>query len=147
MRERRDVDRLKTEMEELFADLCQVPRLAGLREGFRPAVDVYRTPEPPTVTVVVELAGIDPGEVSLAVADGALVLSGIRRRDADEGRVYQHVEIDHGAFVRRVPLHEPIDADRVEATYDRGLLTVVLPIAAQKPRRVRVDVTRRDDTR
>ena len=61
---------MKSEMEELFADLCQVPRLVARRAGFRPALDVYRTDDPPAVTVVVELAGIDPDEVDAAVVDG-----------------------------------------------------------------------------
>ena len=141
MRERRDEDRLKNEMEELFAELCH-PRVTGLREGFRPNVDVYRTEEPVTITVVVELAGVDPEAVNLAVLEGALVLSGARRRSSEDRRVYQHMEIDHGPFVRRVPLTEPIDAEGIVATYDRGLLTVVLPVAPPRPRRVRVEVSR-----
>ena len=144
VRERGDMDRLKNEMEELFAELCH-PRAAGLREGFRPNVDVYRTGDPATITVVVELAGVDPSAVDLAVVDGALVLSGARQRAVAERRVYQHMEIDHGAFVRRIPLSEPIDADGIEATYDRGLLTIVLPVAPPRPRRVRVEVRRRPE--
>lgn len=136
------MDRLKNEMEELFAELCH-PRAAGVRDRFRPNVDVYRTDGPATVTVVVELAGVDPDAVNLAVVDGALVLSGIRQRNSQDRRVYQHMEIDHGPFVRRVPLTEPIDADRIAATYDRGLLTIVLPVAPPRRRRVRVEVTRR----
>ena len=142
MHERRDVNRLKNEMEELFAELCH-PRTAGVREGFRPNVDVFRTDDPPAITVVVELAGVDPEGVNLAVVDGALVVSGVRRRSSQDRRVYQHIEIDHGSFVRRVPLTEAIDADGISATYDRGLLTVVLPVAPPRPRRVRVQVTRR----
>jgi HSP20 family protein len=142
MKERGDMDRLKNEMEELFAELCH-PRVAGLRDGFRPNVDVYRTADPATITVVVELAGVDPDAVNLAVVDGSLVLSGTRQRNAQDRRVYQHMEIDHGPFVRRVPLTEPIDADGIVATYDRGLLTVVLPVTPPRPRHVRVDVTRR----
>ena len=143
MARKREIDRLKSEMEELFADLCQVPRATGLREGFRPNVDVYRTDNPATVTVVVELAGVDPAAVNLAVVEGVLVVSGTRQRAADERRLYQHMEIDHGSFLRRVALADPIDADAIEATYDHGLLTIVLPIAQARRRHVRVDVTRR----
>ena len=53
---RRHIDRLQGEIEELFADLWQVPRFAGTRHGFRPAVDCFSTDEP-RITVVVELAG------------------------------------------------------------------------------------------
>jgi HSP20 family protein len=141
---RDDFDRLKSEMEELFADLCHAPRAARARRSFRPRLDVYRTEEPPAITVVVELAGVDLGDVDVAVTDGAVVVRGVRRREAGARRVYQHIEIDYGRFERRVPLTDPVDAEAVDATYERGLLTVVLPIAAPQPRRVKIDVARRE---
>ena len=55
------MDRLQDEIEELFADLWQVPRFTGLRRGFRPAVDCFRSDDPPELVVVVELAGRRPG--------------------------------------------------------------------------------------
>jgi HSP20 family protein len=137
-----DLDRLRSEMEELFADLCQVPRLVAPRRGFRPRVDVYRTEEPPAITVVVELAGIDPDAVELAVADGVLVIRGRRQRTAGRGRTYQHMEIDYGPFERRIAVDVPIDSDAAEAIYDNGLLSIRLPIARHVAGPVRVNVTR-----
>ena len=140
---RKDRERLVSEMEELFADLCQVPRFARDRRAFRPRVDVFRTDDPPAITVVVELAGVDPDRVEVSLADGMLVLRGARPRDVGARRVYQHMEIDYGPFERRVEVSDPIDAENVEATYVRGLLTVVLPIATRPSRRVAVQVTAR----
>ncbi len=128
-------------MEELFADLCQ-HRLAPQRAGFRPRVDAYRTEDPPALHVVVELAGVDPAAVDLALADGILAVSGERRRPAAKGRRYEHMEIDYGRFERRIALGEEIDADAVEARYQHGLLTIVLPLAARPTGPVRVQVTR-----
>src|SRR5207249_3508176 len=105
---RRDKDRLKSEMEELFADLCQVPRLVSSRRGFRPAVDVYRIEDPPAVTVVVELAGVDPDDTDLALADGVLVVRGVRRRGRGDQRVV-HMEIDYGRFERQITINEPVN--------------------------------------
>jgi HSP20 family protein len=138
----KDIDRLRSEMEELFADLCQVPRLVAPRRGFRPRVDVYRSDEPPTLTIVVELAGIDPAEVELAVADGMLVVRGKRRRDAGQDRTYQHMEIDYGPFERRIALDEPVDSEAADAVYEQGLLTIRLPVAKRVSGPVRVNVTR-----
>jgi HSP20 family protein len=140
MRSRREVDRLKTEMEELFADLCQA-RLGVHRAGFRPRVDVFRTESPSALNVIVELAGVEPEEVELAVAEGVLVVSGRRSRGATEPRHYQHMEIDYGGFERRILLGETVDADAASAAYDRGLLTIVLPLAGQSSGPVRVRVT------
>jgi HSP20 family protein len=142
MRSRRDMDRLRSEMEELFADLCQVPRLVSSRRGFRPAVDVYRTEDPATVVVVVELAGVDPDATELALADGTLVVSGVRRRRPGDHRVV-HMEIDYGPFERRVSIGEPVDAEASEATYTRGLLIVTLPVTERPSKTLRVEITNR----
>jgi HSP20 family protein len=131
---RRDVERFHEELEELFADLWQVPGFAGLRRGFRPHVDCYRSEDPPAVTVVVQLPGIDPGDVSVEVTEGTVVIGGVRRRPTLKSRVsYRQMEIEYGPFQRRVTLAEDVDPAGAEATYERGLLTVVLPLA-QKPR-------------
>jgi HSP20 family protein len=142
MRSRKDMDRLKTEMEELFADLCQVPRLVASRRGFRPPVDVYRSEDPPSLTIVVELPGVDPADAELALADGFLVVRGVRRRHAGEQR-FVHMEMNYGPFERRVPVNESIDPEAAEATYARGLLTVKLPIAERPSRPFLVKITTR----
>jgi HSP20 family protein len=96
----------------------------------------------PAITVVVELAGIDPDEIELAVAEGVLVVRGKRRRGAGQGRTYQHMEIDYGPFERRIALEEPVDSEAAEATYERGLLSIRLPVTKRVPGPVRVTVTR-----
>ena len=81
---RRDVDKLQEEIEELFADLWQVPRFTGLRHGFRPNVDCFHTDDPHALTVVVELPGVDPQSVQVVVGERVLVDRG--RAHAPEGR-------------------------------------------------------------
>src|SRR5438105_7100470 len=101
---RRDVDKLQEEIEELFADLWQVPRFAGLRRGFRPNVDCYHTDSPHALTVVVELPGVDPSSVQVVAAERLLVVAGERKRPRVPGCVYQQVEIEYGAFQRQIRL-------------------------------------------
>jgi HSP20 family protein len=140
VQKRRDVDRIHEELEELFADLWQVPGFAGLRRGFRPQVDCFRTEEPPAVTLVIELAGIDPEQVSIEVTERTVLVSGARRRPELECRVsYRQMEIEYGPFQRRVMLAEDVDPSRAEATYERGLLRVVMPLA-QRPRTGRITI-------
>jgi HSP20 family protein len=122
-----DVDRLRDEIEELFDELWRVPRFSGLRRGFRPQVDCHRSESPPELTIVAELPGVDPDELDLVVDGRELVLQGERGRPGPGGR-YRQVEIEWGPFSRRVGLGEEVDAEGGRATYERGMLTVVLPI-------------------
>ena len=130
---RRDIDRLQGEIEELFADLWQVPRFSGIRDGFRPAVDCYVTDEPPQLVIVVELAGVDPDTIELSVEERALTISGSRPRPRVPGQVYQQAEIEYGRFQRRIPLERDIDTAAASAGYAAGMLTITLPLARRAP--------------
>ena len=143
---RRDIDRLQGEIEELFADLWQVPRFSGIRSGFRPAVDCFFTEEPPQLVVAVELAGVEPDSIDIAVEQRALTISGSRSRPRIPGQVYQQAEIEYGRFERRLALDRDIDAAAASADYERGMLTITLPIAQRRRRRDEsvVIVVRRD---
>jgi HSP20 family protein len=126
---RRDLDDLQAEIQELFADLWHVPHFAGLRRGFRPQCDCFRTDDPPVLHVVVELPGVDPESVTVSATGRVLVIAGTRERPTSPGAHYLAMEIEYGAFERRVELGEDVDANGATATYERGMLKVVLPVA------------------
>jgi HSP20 family protein len=113
---RRDVDKLQEEIEELFADLWQVPRFSGIRHGFRPNVDCFHTDEPHALTVVVELPGVDARSVQVIAGERMLIVAGERRRPKKPGRVYQQMEIEVGPFQRQVRLAEDVDPSRARAS-------------------------------
>jgi HSP20 family protein len=130
---RRDVDKLQEEIEELFADLWQVPRFSGIRHGFRPNVDCFHTDDPHVLTVVVELPGVDPRSVQVVASERLLQIAGERKRPKVPGRVYQQMEIETGPFQRQVRLAENVDPERATATFDNGVLTIELPVAERAP--------------
>lgn len=137
---RRDVERAAEEIEQLFADLWQVfPFSRGLRRLHRPEVDVFRTDEPATLTVLVELPGVDPSEVQVIASPHALLVAGERRRPKDCGH-YQQMEIDYGPFQRQVTLAEDVDPEEATATYERGILTIRFPIAPKPAPRESVPI-------
>jgi HSP20 family protein len=133
MTHRRDVDKLQEEIEELFADLWQVPRFSGIRHGYRPNVDCFHTDDPHAVTVVVELPGVDPQSVQIVAGERVLLISGERKRPRVQGRVYQQMEIETGPFQRQVRLLEDVDPERARASFENGVLTIELPVAEQPP--------------
>jgi HSP20 family protein len=137
---RRDFDHAAEEIEQLFADLWQVfPFSRGLRRGYRPEVDVYRTEDPPRLTVMVELPGVEPEDVRVVASPQALLVAGERRRPKDCGH-YQQMEIEYGPFQRQVTLAEDVDPEDATATYDRGILTIQLPIAPKPAPRESISI-------
>jgi HSP20 family molecular chaperone IbpA len=131
-RRREDIDRLN-ELEELFADLWQVPRFAaGWRREHRPPIDVFRTADPAELTVVVEIAGADPRSIQLLLDGRRLLIAGERPRARVRAQ-YDRSEIEYGRFRRELALNEDVDVGSSRATYERGLLKIVLPIAPGRP--------------
>jgi HSP20 family protein len=128
VRPRRDIERLQEEVQELFADLWQVPRFTGRPHRFRPQCDCFRTAEPPALHVVLELPGVDPESLQVSPAGRALVVSGRRERPRTPGARYQLMEIEYGDFQRRIDLSEDVDIDAASTTYERGMLRIVLPL-------------------
>ncbi len=143
MGEPSEFERLRGELEEVFADLCG-PQRTGRQAGFRPRLNMYRTDDPPALTVVVELAGVDPDAIELSVAGRALVVAGRRTREAPATASYRHMELDYGPFERHVPLEDDLDTERIDASYERGLLRITIPAAPPRPRKVSVPVGRKE---
>jgi HSP20 family protein len=136
----RDVNELQQQIQELFDDLWQVPRFSGLRHSFRPQADCYRTDDPPALHVVVELPGVDPERVQVAVAGRLLVVTGVRERPHLPGARVQQMELEYGPFQRQIRLPEDVDSREASASYERGLLEITLPLAPAAPPQVRVAI-------
>jgi HSP20 family protein len=138
---RRDLESAADEIEQLFSDLWQVfPFARGRHRGFRPQVDCFRTENPLSVVVLAELPGVEPESVNVVATERGLIIAGERRRPTDGGH-YLQMEIEYGPFQRQVVLSEDIDPDDATATYERGILRITLPIAAQPVPRERVPIT------
>ena len=110
------------------------------RAAFTPSVDVFYEGDPPRAVVHVELAGVDPQDVDVEVLGRELLLTGIRRPPAAEGRLYQQIEIEHGAFRRKIALGADVVEDATSATYKDGILQITLPLAAPDERTRRVPI-------
>src|SRR5258705_9607506 len=114
--QRKNLDDLQGEIQELFADLWQVPGFAGLRRGFRPQCDCFRTDDPPVLHVVVELPGVDPETGEVSASRRLLVIGGSRERPKVPGARYQAMEIEYGVVQRRVELGEGVESTKATAT-------------------------------
>jgi HSP20 family protein len=95
---------------------------------WHPDMDVYETET--ALTVTVELAGVDEEQLQILLFEDALVIEGRRSLPVTDEGVYHAAGIRQGPFRVEVSFPVPIEGDRVEATYDRGLLRVRVPKAA-----------------
>jgi HSP20 family protein len=106
---------------------------AGMRLAqtcWRPPADVYETPF--RLIVTTEIAGIDPENLDVLLFDDALVIDGQRRITPAEDGHYQAAEIPQGHFRLEIPLPTTVDAEKVDATYEQGLLQITLHKAYQE---------------
>ena len=138
-------ERMRREMDEVFGPVWQRPAVISRQaRGYTPRVDVYYAGEPPRAIVEVDLAGVDLGAIGLEVSGRELVISGERPIQETEGRVYQQLEIDTGRFRRVVELGAEVDAEAASASYENGILRVVLPLADPEERTRSVPIERGD---
>jgi len=120
------------ELERLFGELS-VQLRAGAGRAARAAADVYLTDEPPTLTIELDVAGLEPESLDVALEGDLLTIRGERRRPRGVRRLYEHAEIDWGPFARRLRISRPVDAANATAAYVRGILRIELPLTAQRP--------------
>jgi HSP20 family protein len=106
----------------------------------RPAVmplDAYRAGE--QFVVQFDLPGVDPSSIDLDVERNVLTVKAERAPTYGEDVELQVAERPRGVFSRQLFLGDTLDADRIEAHYDAGVLTLRLPIAEKaKPRKIEI---------
>lgn len=100
-------------------------------------IDAYRSGD--RFLVHFDLPGVDPSSVELTVEKNVLTVRAERGPSWDADAELVVAERPQGSFSRQLFLSETLDSDRVEASYDAGVLTVTIPVAeAAKPRRVNI---------
>jgi HSP20 family protein len=108
--------------------------------SFAPAVDVYEDEH--TVTLKIEVPGIDEKDIDVQVENNTLTVHGERKIEKEEKEEnYRRVERQYGSFTRTFTLPTTVDSDSVSATYDKGVLKIALPKKAEaKPKQIKVTV-------
>ena len=129
------VSSLASEMDRLFQSVLPGLSVPG---GARPAFPAFNAWEDEqALHVEAEIPGVPMDQLEITVQGDELTIKGQRPARQNEGWVRQ--ERWHGAFERTVTLPVAIDAERVSASLENGVLTVTLPKAeSAKPRRIQV---------
>jgi HSP20 family protein len=125
---------LRAEMDSLFdsfmGGLPAFPRMFGTSGdrafALTPHMDVKETDK--EIVVEAELPGIDEKDLSLALQDGVLTIRGEKKHEHDEEKEnYRLMERRYGSFQRSMRLPDSVDEEKVEASFNNGVLKVSLP--------------------
>jgi HSP20 family protein len=109
--------------------------------AWTPVVDIFEEPE--FVRIVAEVPGVKPDDVKILVEANVLTIQGMKEQVAEQKaeKVHRYERI-YGSFERSFTLPATVDADHIKATYDMGVLTLVLPkVEKAKPRQIKVEIT------
>ena len=107
----------------------------GAAGVWSPAVDLFEAPD--RYIIVAEVPGLSREDIEIQTVNGRLIVRGVRRSEALQQ--YQRVERGYGSFRREFSLPGPAVPDRVSASLEQGLLTIVIVKASlTEPRRIEV---------
>jgi HSP20 family protein len=134
----REMERLRRDMNRLFGEWPRQARWGAAPEY--PAMNIWTDENNAIVTA--ELPGVSPDHIDISVEEDLLTLRGGRQREElDEGVTFHRRERRFGPFTRTFRLPFRVEAEKVEAVFENGVLNVTLPRAeADKPRRIAVKI-------
>ncbi|MFQ5432428.1 MAG: Hsp20/alpha crystallin family protein [Nitrospinota bacterium] len=91
------------------------------------AMDIYENNE--NIYVQIELAGVDPRDISVTVSENRLIIEGMKNEPPTRqpGLIYHCAECSFGAFRRMFVLGSAIDSQNIEAAYRNGILKIEIP--------------------
>ena len=108
---------------------------AGSKE-FWPLVNV--TEKDGVIQVEAEVPGMDSKELDVSVVENMLTLKGEHKEEKEEkGKETYRREFSYGSFERNIPLPARVQADKAEATFEKGILRLKLPVLQEDRERVK----------
>jgi HSP20 family protein len=129
---------LQREIDRLFEDFT--PAFLGNRalSGCACRLNLAETRD--ALELTLELPGLDENDVQVSVSDGVLTVSGEKKIEAEEmDKAWRFFERSYGAFSRSIELPKGVDADRIRASLEKGVLKVTIPTPA-KPEARKIEV-------
>jgi HSP20 family protein len=125
---------LRREIDRLFASAVPATFVGS---SWLPAMDVQETQD--AIRLTLEVPGVRPEELKLTVEHGLLTVSGEKRIEREHTNGATGFERRYGRFERTVTLPQSVDAERIAAHCEHGVLTIELPKTAEaKPRTIEI---------
>ena len=132
---------LQDRMNRLFRESYPEGREEALTTStFAPPVDVYEDEH--SITLKIEVPGIDEKDIDVRLENNTLTVHGERKFEKEEKEEnYRRVERQYGSFTRTFTLPNTVDAEKVTANYDKGVLKIQLAKKSEaKPKQIKVNI-------
>jgi len=133
-----ELDELWRRVEDLWPSWPSLRRFPLEIEEWIPAIDMYEKDN--NYIVKAELPGLKEEDVDVSVVGDRLTIKGEKKAETEvKEENYYRSERSYGSFFRSIDLPPDANPDKVEASYDDGILEVAIPkTAAVKPKKVKV---------
>jgi HSP20 family protein len=138
------------EMERRFDDMLSWPllpavwrRIPTMEMGWAPAIDVFEKED--KFVVKAELPGMKEEDIDISVVGDTLTIKGERKAESEvEEEDYYYCERSYGSFSRSIAIPSNVDAKKIEANYNDGVLEVSLPKTPEvKPKKISVSAKKK----
>jgi len=132
------VNRMNRLFRESFSP--EGPEEALTTTGFAPLVDIYEDEH--NITLKIEVPGVDEKDLDVRIENNTLTVHGERQIEKEEKEEnFRRVERQYGSFTRSFTLPTTVEAEKVSAHYDKGMLKIKLAKKADaKPKQIKVNV-------
>src|SRR5947209_7130427 len=127
------------ELASFFENFTEPTGKDQLTAGtFVPPVDVYEDEQ--NLVLKLEVPGVNEGDINVSVENNTLTIQGERNFEKEEKEENFHrIERRYGSFMRTFRLPNTVDSEKVEASYEKGILKIMLAKRAEaKPRQIKV---------
>ncbi len=137
----RELSSFRSEMDRLWNSFFGETAFSrSPTEEWAPSVDIAETKD--NFVIKAELPGLEANDVNIAVSGGLLTIKGEKKKEEEEKDEHHHcVERYSGSFQRVFQLPASVQTDKVDATFDKGILKVTLPKAEEaKKKEIKIKV-------
>jgi len=136
----REMEEMERRFEDIFGrSLLPAWRRLPLEErGWAPAIEVFEKGD--KFVIKAEVPGMKEEDIDVSVVGDTLTIKGEKKAESEvKEEDYYCCERSYGSFFRSVALPSTVDAKKIEASYDNGVLEITLPKAAEvKPKKVSI---------
>jgi len=131
---------IEDEIVRLFAEFSQMhlPVLLDELNKWHPPVDVFETED--KLVIMVEIAGIDIGDITLTQSEDIITIQGVRKENfVGQAPIFHHMEINYGPFERNIKIPPHFVGGKISAKYKNGFLTIEIEKVSEPVKEITIE--------